>query len=807
MESQDNQHLPQEHASQESVPEHREENSLAAPAPAAILKRLRLGRPSLLPEMDENQLLAALESPEWQVRVAAVQKLEEYGERAPIERLIRTLNDQHEAVRAAAAHALGAIRNPKAIVPLVDAMQDVTWLVRSAVVQALGRLGEQAPVEPLTVALHDEDESVRAVAVSALGTMGERVPIELLLATLQDSAWQVREMALLALGVRGEHIPRATLIAALQDEDESVRWAVHFLQETYPDRFAETIDGIPASVSEENSGNVFDDQLQIFRPAANSADQQETYNGNAAASTGPGLPPLLFQATHELEQAGKREEGSDNLPALDDEQGQQSAVPYRNPQHYPRRGTMRALRLALLFCWSIFLGYLVSVIWNLVQLTRVDLAQLTAQVAIQALLAPLTALTELNVPVWVRGVCMLLALLLFIGCLWAARDMWYEHMWVRRRVVRGEELEVGSGDHDQFTRAPVKHPWQIPATRQLSRRAALVGLTTVLIVGNSIAWSLLLNSKRRQGSSGRALGTLLYIDRRHTGSVRAADWSPDGTRIASGSDDKTVLVWDAANGGHSFTYHGHASSVLTVAWSPDGRRIASGNSDGTVQVWDASTGQNVFTYGVPSEYAVKAVAWSPDGRRIVSANFGSLNGSVQVWDAANRGHSFSVFSPLGGVLTVAWSPDGRRISSADIIGTMQVLDASTGRNVFTFGLHGDDTVTAAAWSPDGKHIAIGIDNKTVQVWDASSGGLVYTYRGHYNASLGIITAVAWSPDGRHIASGSQDKTVQVWNAADGSKVYTYHGHSAVVTTVAWSHDGAYIVSGSEDKTVQVWGAR
>ena len=806
-ESQDNHHLPQEHASQESGPEHREENSLAVPTPAAILKRLRLGRPSLLPEMDENQLLAALESTEWQVRVAAVQKLEEWGERAPIERLVKALKDEHEAVRAAAAHALGALGNPKAIDPLVDALQDKTWLVRSAVIQALGMLGELAPVEPLMLALQDEDESVRAVAVRTLGTMGERVPIERLLAALQDSAWQVREMAVLTLGARREHVPRTALALALQDEDESVRRAVHFLQETYPDRFAETIEGIPASTSKENSGNAFDAQVQIFRPLAGSAEQQESYNGNAAASPDPGQPPLLLQATHELEQAGKQEEGSNNHTAVDDEQGQQSAVPYRNLQPYPRRGTIRALRLALLFCWSIFLGYLVSVIWNLVQLTRVDLAQLTAQVAIQALLAPLTALTEFNVPVWVRGVCTLLALLLFIGCVWAARDTWYEHMWVRRRGVRGEELEVVSGDHDQFTRAPVKPPRQIPATRQLSRRAVLVGLTTVLIVGNSIAWSLLLNSKRRQGSSGRALGTLLYIDRRHTGSVRAAAWSPDGTRIASGSDDKTVQVWDAANGGHSFTYSSHASTVLAVAWSPDGRRIASASYDGTLKVWDASTGQNIFTFGAHSDSVVTAVAWSPDGKRIASAYFGNPNGWVQVWDAANGGHSFSVFYPLGGVLAVEWSPDGRRIGSADVYGTMQVLDASSGQNIFTFGLNADNmTVIAAAWSPDGKHIALGRDNKTVEVWDASSRGLVYTYRGHSNASLGFTKAIAWSPDGRRIASGSYDKTVQVWDAPDGRNVYIYRGHTDAVTTVAWSPDGKHIASGSDDKTVQVWDA-
>jgi eukaryotic-like serine/threonine-protein kinase len=86
--------------------------------------------------------------------------------------------------------------------------------------------------------------------------------------------------------------------------------------------------------------------------------------------------------------------------------------------------------------------------------------------------------------------------------------------------------------------------------------------------------------------------------------VKAVAWSPDGQRITSGSDDKTVQVWDAVDGGHIFTYKGHSDWVTAiwgtvvwvraVAWSPDGKRIASGSAgvysqydDYTVQVWEA----------------------------------------------------------------------------------------------------------------------------------------------------------------------------------------------------------------------------
>src|SRR5574340_1473015 len=135
MESRDNHHNPPEHTFQETGLTERVENTQAVTTSTAILKRMRLGRPSLLHGLDERQLFTDLEDSKWQHRVAVIQKFEEYGARAPIERLIITLQDEHEAVRAAAAHALGILRNPKAVTPLVEALQDPIWLVRAAAVQ------------------------------------------------------------------------------------------------------------------------------------------------------------------------------------------------------------------------------------------------------------------------------------------------------------------------------------------------------------------------------------------------------------------------------------------------------------------------------------------------------------------------------------------------------------------------------------------------------------------------------------------------------------------------------------------------
>jgi len=100
-----------------------------------------------------------------------------------------------------------------------------------------------------------------------------------------------------------------------------------------------------------------------------------------------------------------------------------------------------------------------------------------------------------------------------------------------------------------------------------------------------------------------------------TGGVHVVAVTPDGRHALSGSDDRTLRLWDLENGQCSRTFEGHTRGVHVVAITPEGRYALSGSDDRTLRLWDLESGQNIATF--TGESGMMVCAATPNGRTIV----------------------------------------------------------------------------------------------------------------------------------------------------------------------------------------------
>jgi WD40 repeat protein/serine/threonine protein kinase len=336
--------------------------------------------------------------------------------------------------------------------------------------------------------------------------------------------------------------------------------------------------------------------------------------------------------------------------------------------------------------------------------------------------------------------------------------------------------------------------------------------------------------------------------------VLCLTFSPDGEHLAAGTASRSVRIWNANTGvlerilgqrgpnpaaplGH--TLWGHKQAVTALAYRADGKQLLSGSEDRTIKLWDLETDRDPLTLsghldrveGVAFLSVVEGEA-KDEGREerdrdrerrrtsTVLLSVGA-DGVLKFWDPSGDQPSRTLRDEVGSIQDLAFSPEGRRILYRGESDVVHVRDLRTGRQILRLAREnvGLTTMAVSPALPEGGYrIACGCKDQTIIVWDETGkvrallpghaeGGQIKVLAFRKDESRqkdGVDSSLIPHPSSLLLASASADGVIKLWDVVAGKELFSIKGHRDVIQALAFNPTGTLLASGGEDRTVKVW---
>jgi WD40 repeat protein len=275
--------------------------------------------------------------------------------------------------------------------------------------------------------------------------------------------------------------------------------------------------------------------------------------------------------------------------------------------------------------------------------------------------------------------------------------------------------------------------------------------------------------------------------------VLAVAFSSDGRYLATGAEDGSARVWEAATGKEAFRWN-KAGPIHAVAFDRSNRILAIAGPGHVAHLWQFGTGND---FELPHDDTVYSVAFSPDGKLVATS---ALRDPVRLWDVATRKERRRIANAGLSDDAVAFSPDGKLVAiasfGAETGGLARIIYADNGRELTRFPLA--TGASSVVFSPDGALLAVGEGSGIVQTWDVAG------HREGVRANHGsAVHSIALSPNGKFLATAGDDGTARLWDPASGTELARLSNFE-IARDVAFSPDSQTIAGVGDDHSVRLW---
>ncbi len=276
----------------------------------------------------------------------------------------------------------------------------------------------------------------------------------------------------------------------------------------------------------------------------------------------------------------------------------------------------------------------------------------------------------------------------------------------------------------------------------------------------------------------------------HTRCLSEADYSPDGSKIITGSYDGTAKVWDTDTGELLHTFDAHPTAVTHVEFSRDGSKILTVRSlGGTAAIWHAETYERIHLFDV--DHAVRLATFSPDSTKV---GLGSNNRTIHIFDITQRRMIHCNGDHRWPIMYLLFSPDSTKLlssclsfSRAPAERVAKLWDASTGHLIHGFDLD-NGWSRYGTFNPDGTLIYLTIDEGNIKVFNISTGQLVRDMPVHQSAAT-------FTDDCSQIAVVDENQELTIRDIATGDVINTYANNATSLSSrPLFNHDNTLLAN-------------
>ena len=262
-----------------------------------------------------------------------------------------------------------------------------------------------------------------------------------------------------------------------------------------------------------------------------------------------------------------------------------------------------------------------------------------------------------------------------------------------------------------------------------------------------------------------------------------------------------IQLWDIATGAPVEILTGHTSFVTDIAYSPDGKKLLSGSQDKTLRLWTIPAQPQITLRRGHNNQKIHDIAYHPQGKLFTTVS----SDHIHVWNHEDSRPIRVKKFRNAKMSKVVFNYDGKEIASASEDGKIILWNSNDLEPTYSFATQ-SKLITQIQYNSDASILASCSVDTNINLWgiERKKNKIQHNKIMQFDAHLAKVNSIAFHPNDHILASASQDKTIRIWDTKNNEQLKVISRHKAAVNCVVFSASGEFLASASDDRTIRIW---